>query len=378
VEKRKPERLNALTGLRCFAAINIVLFHFSNPLWFGPLAPVVNAGYASVSFFILLSGFVLAYNYAGRARTGDLSKAKFWIARFTRLYPVYLLSLVIGVGTLAGEFGVHTHPMFWAGVTLTPLLLQGWIPEIATFWNTPAWTMSAESFFYLLFPWLAAWRRATSLHALLARMAAIWIVGMIPGILYAVLKPDGIAHPDRWSTGHFLQMLKFTPLPHLASFVFGILLADLDEVVRRSGYPRLVLGLVGFGGLFGILELGALVPYPVAHDGLFMPLFACIILGLSGENVLAGFFGLRPLVFIGEASYCLYLMHFNLWNLIHNSHVLNRLGLSRFDPWISYGLLIGIALAALHLIEKPAQRVLRKWMIRQRTPKPTPVPVAEW
>ena len=61
----KPARLNALTGLRCFAAINIVLFHFSNPQWFGLFAPVVNAGYASVSFFILLSGFVLAYNYAG-------------------------------------------------------------------------------------------------------------------------------------------------------------------------------------------------------------------------------------------------------------------------------------------------------------------------
>ena len=74
----KPSRLDALTGLRCFAAINIVLFHFSNPDWFNfqgdfrlpgfsshPIhlalnfAPVVNAGYASVSFFILLSGFVL-------------------------------------------------------------------------------------------------------------------------------------------------------------------------------------------------------------------------------------------------------------------------------------------------------------------------------
>ena len=71
VEMRKPARLNALTGLRCFAAVNIVFFHFSNPQWFGPLAPVVNAGYASVSFFILLSGFVLAYNYAARARAGN-------------------------------------------------------------------------------------------------------------------------------------------------------------------------------------------------------------------------------------------------------------------------------------------------------------------
>jgi peptidoglycan/LPS O-acetylase OafA/YrhL len=72
MKERKPARLNGLTGLRTFAAINIVFFHFSNPKWFGPLAPVVNAGYASVSFFILLSGFVLAYNYAGRARDGSI------------------------------------------------------------------------------------------------------------------------------------------------------------------------------------------------------------------------------------------------------------------------------------------------------------------
>ena len=68
MDVQKPARLDALTGLRCFAALNIVFFHFSNPDWFGPLSPVVNAGYLSVSFFIMLSGFVLAYNYAGRAR----------------------------------------------------------------------------------------------------------------------------------------------------------------------------------------------------------------------------------------------------------------------------------------------------------------------
>ena len=104
----KPDRLNALTGLRCFAAINIVLFHFSNPQWFGWLAPVVNAGYASVSFFILLSGFVLAYNYAGRAREGKLDRVRFWKARFTRLYPIYLLSLLLSWRMIPAEYALGT------------------------------------------------------------------------------------------------------------------------------------------------------------------------------------------------------------------------------------------------------------------------------
>ncbi len=359
---RKPGRLNALTGLRCFAAVNIVLFHFSNPEWFGRLAPVVNAGYLSVSYFILLSGFVLAYNYAERARAGQLDRRRFWEARFTRIYPIYFLSLVLAWRMLPVEYGAHTHAMFWTGIALTPFLVQGWVPAIATFMNTPAWTMSAEAFYYTIFPWLASWKKPDRIAPHLAKLGGVWLLGMLPGTLYMIFNPDGIAHPDRWSYGPWLQALKYTPLPHLASFVFGVLLAGLDSVMVRDSRLRFWLGLGGFAGIYGVLMLGPRMPYAIMHDGLLMPLFGCIVLGLAGENRLAAVLGVRPLVFVGEASFCLYLLHFTLWNLIHDSHVLNLLGLSRLDPWISYVLLIGIALFALHFVEKPAQRQLRKWM----------------
>lgn len=362
MEARKPARLDALTGLRCLAAAGIVLFHFSNPESFGFLGPVVNAGFVWLGLFFLLSGFVLAYNYAGRARTGKLDRARFWKTRFTRLYPIYLLSLLLSWRMVAPEYGAHTHAMFWTGMALTPLLLQGWIPSLATFLNTPAWAMPAESFFYLLFPWLAKWKRPAGIWRTLVQLAAVWGLGLIPGLLYIAFNPDGIPHPDRWSWGPWLQALKFTPLPHLASFVFGILLAGVDELAPRPGRLRVALGLAGLGGTFAILELGPLAPYPILHDGLLLPSFGCIVLGLAGENWLATLFGLRPLVLVGEASYCLYLLHFNLWNLIHDTHVLERLGLSRFDPWISYATLIGVALLARYLVERPAQRLLRKWM----------------
>jgi len=360
VEAQKPARLDALTGLRCFAALNIVFFHFSNPDWFGPLAPVVNAGYLSVSFFIMLSGFVLAYNYAGRAREGKLGKVRFWKARFTRLYPIYLLSLALGWTTFLGERAAHTPAMFWAGTILTPLLLQGWIPEIATFGNTPAWTMSAEAAYYVVFPWIAAVRPPQRLIGHLWRLGGLWLLGLIPGTLYVIFNPDHIVHVDRFSSAPWLQALKFTPLPHLPSFTFGVMLASLDEIIDRTGMLRVVLGLIGFAGIYTILVLG--LPYALIHDGLLMPLFGCLILGLSGTNLLSKLFGFRAFVFVGESSYCLYLMHFNLWNLLHASGVLPALGLARFDPWISYVVLVGMGLLALHLVEKPAQKMLRAWM----------------
>jgi peptidoglycan/LPS O-acetylase OafA/YrhL len=362
VETCKPAPLKALTGLRCFAAINIVFFHFSNPQWFGFLAPVVNAGFISVSYFILLSGFVLAYNYAERARNGELDRKRFWEARFTRIYPIYFLSLLLSLNLLRPEYRTHTHAMFWTGVVLTPLLLQGFVPAVATFLNTPAWTMSAEAFYYVLFPWLARWKRPQRMAPHLVKMAGVWALGLVPGALYMAFNPDGIAWPDRWSYGPWLWALKYTPYSHMFSFIFGVMLADLDRMIGRTGHLRFWLGIIGFGGIYALLSLGPLMPYAIMHDGLLMPLFACIILGLAGENPLAHALGARPLVFVGEASYCLYLLHFNLWNLVHSSHVLDALGLSRFDPWISYLLLIALAIFALHFIEKPAQRKLREWM----------------
>jgi peptidoglycan/LPS O-acetylase OafA/YrhL len=252
--------------------------------------------------------------------------------------------------------------MFWVGMALTPLLLQGWVPSLATFLNTPAWAMPAEAFMYALFPWLAKIKRPATVWRNLALLAGVWAVGMIPGLLYLIYQPDGIAHPDRYSWGRWLWALKYTPLPHLASFVFGILLAGLDALVPRSSRLRQLLGLAGFAGVFGLLYMGPLVPFVLLHDALLMPLFGCIVLGLAGENWLATAFSVRPLVFLGEASYCLYLLHFNLWNWIHETHLPERLGVGRFDPWISYATLLAVAVTAMLLVEKPAQRQLRKWM----------------
>ena len=110
----------ALTGLRAFAALNLVFFHFANPKDFGWFAPVVDNGYTSVSFLCCCPDSFLAYNYSDRAARGEMAVGKFWMARFSRLYPVYIFSLVVSLGMLATEFQVHTRPMSMGGVSLDP------------------------------------------------------------------------------------------------------------------------------------------------------------------------------------------------------------------------------------------------------------------
>jgi peptidoglycan/LPS O-acetylase OafA/YrhL len=359
VVKSKKERLPALTGLRAFAALNIVFFHFSNPKWFGPFAPVVDNGFTSVSFFLLLSGFVLAYNYSDKAQQGQLNTRNFWVARISRLYPIYLFALLMSLGMLMDEWHVRSHTQFTWGVLLTPFLLQGWSPTLSTFWNTPAWTMCTEAFFYLIFPLVILWKRPKSIGALVGILLGLWCLGMVLPSLYMGLHPDGDMHPGRYTDGFWMRALKFSPPPHVPSFLFGIVLADLDALIPREARRRLLFGALGMAGIYTVLYFGDIFPYPMMHDGLMMPLYALAVLGLAGHNLIAKFFGFYPFVAVGQASYCLYILHFNLWNLIHNSGILAMTGLERFDPWLSYGLLVGAAVLAMVLIERPAQRFIK-------------------
>ena len=140
---------------------------------------------------------------------------------------------------LPKEYGAHTHGMFWTGVVLTPLLLQGWIPSIATFLNTPAWTMPRK----LLLPHLSLDGEVEEARAYLSppgQAGGGLDFGMFPGALYMYFNPDSIAHPDRWSYGPWLQALKYTPYAHVFSFVFGVMLADWTRWCRARdtcGYP---------------------------------------------------------------------------------------------------------------------------------------------
>src|ERR1700722_14687748 len=88
---RKPP-LPALPGIRSLLSFNIVLFHFTPP-HLGPLRPFVENGFVFVNVFFLISGYILAYNYADRG--ANLVKREFWLARVSRLYPVYLLAVLI-------------------------------------------------------------------------------------------------------------------------------------------------------------------------------------------------------------------------------------------------------------------------------------------
>lgn len=353
--------LPAITGLRAFTATNIVFFHFWNPAWFGPLAPMMDNGYVGVNFFFVLSGFILAYNYVDRHQAGRFNTRQFWQSRFSRLYPVYLMGLLISIPILELEWRYQTRPHFYEGLALTAIMQQGWSPLLATFWNTPAWTLSCEVAFYLMFPLLLAVKWPKSIGRLLVIMFLCWMASLLLPLLYMWIRPDGLAPLNRTSNGYWLRAVKMTPLPHLPSFAFGIALSHLNDRLRFSNRGRFWLALLGLGGVFTVLMQGQRAPYLLMHNGLLTPLFAITILGLAGHHPITRALRFPLFVAVGEASYCLYILHFNLWRWIHESGLLVRLHLMGFDPWISYILLEIAALVAYRWIERPS----RQWILRR-------------
>ena len=189
----------------------------------------------------------------------------------------------------------------------------------------------------------------------------LWVAEHLSGLCYLAETLMAYLHPNRHhSNGWWMRALKFTPPPHLPSFLFGIALADLNARFLVTSRWRIACGTAGLASLYFVLALGERLPYVFLHDGLLMPIFGLAILGLAGENFLSQIFGFLPFVLLGEASYCLYLLHFNLWTLIHDSGILQKTGLIRLDPWFSYLLLVVAAVMTMKWIERPGQRLIRK------------------
>ncbi len=372
---RKPP-LPALSGVRTLLAIFILLFHFTPPhVQF--LHPIIDNSFIFVGTFFLISGFILTYNYDDRALT--LRKRDFWLARFARLYPTYAFVLLLSTPLLFTEWQARPHAEFWTGLLVTPLLLQGWSPSLATFWNTVAWTLSADLVLYLLFPYiLRLWATRGAFLNTPARLVAIilvlWLIGIAPHTWYHLTNPDHLTAPaDRFTGTVWMRVLKYNPAAYLCTFLVGLTLAKLHAIIELTTRRRLVLSAIALLAILSFFYGGAThVPYVIIHGALLLPLFCLLVLGLSGPNLITSAFAFRPLVILGETTFALYLLHFNVFELIHDHHLPERLHVAALDPWISYLFIIALALATVRLVEKPAQRLILGRFGRKPAPLPTP------
>ncbi|MEO6911972.1 MAG: acyltransferase family protein, partial [Edaphobacter sp.] len=177
----------------------------------------------------------------------------------------------------------------------------------------------------------------------------------------------------RYSSTYLIRFLKYTPLPYICTFLVGVVLGKLQHALSITERQRFAIAAASVGALlvvfYGFVQD---LPYLLMHGGLLIPIFAALVLGLSGTNPVSSAFACRPLLIVGESSYCLYLLHFNVLILIRRFHLSQHLHLSAFDPWFSYVFVILFSLAAFRFVENPA----RKAILNHFSPRPQAVQAA--
>jgi len=327
------------------------------PWWYQNFASI---GYVGVNFFFVLSGFILVYTYAGP----PLNARRFWQARFARIYPAYLFSLVVSapffffaVRHLDLPFLAWSKQHLAAACLLTIALLQAWIPPAALTWNAVCWSLSVEAFFYAVFPLLLAWCKKLSERRILPCLIACWLVSLSFAFAYIFLHPDGLANINSGATNLFWKnVLSFNPLVRLPEFATGVFTCWLfltGGINRKFAAPLVIGGLLGVA----IVTISAgKIPNPVLSTGLLSPAFAAIIYGLALQPRWGHFLETRWLILLGNASYSLYLLH---------SIIIMRAfdALSFLPRWPrlagSLAAAIAASLLAYYLIEEPARKALR-------------------
>ncbi|WP_442755696.1 acyltransferase family protein [Methylocystis sp. JAN1] len=354
------KRYLALDGLRGVAALAVIFYHAPWLTHFSDLQITKNA-YLAVDFFFILSGFVIAANYApGIAHGGDLRV--FLTKRFFRLYPLHFVILVALVGLEivklaaqeragASDIAPFTGPNSLSLLLENLLMLQGVGLEGRLGWNPPAWSVGAECVAYLLFAWVA-------LAGLVRRgrlVVAVCVASFAAYLLIAVSE----------------NTLDVTYVLGLVRCVAGFSLGVAIWLYSPQKFPNAPF----VAGAAGLLALAVMAFAGGGATVAIVPLFVGLTAALQyDEGRVAKFLSTRTVQYLGRVSYSIYLTHMPL--LFVFKTVLKRVAHLHFhagahgqildvgSPWIGDGLFAGVVIVVLAVswathkfVEEPGRRL---------------------
>lgn len=416
---RRPD-VPALTGLRFLAAFSVLLAHglsatlTNNEPPQGAVLWLMQASGFGMTLFFVLSGFVIHYNYAGLVTDGRLRGiAAFFWARFARLYPLFLLMMLVYV--LVSQ----RHVAYWTGrpeqinaifqaLPYFLLSIQSWIYKLIgggalidaiRGGSPPTWSISTEWFFYLAYPLIAWFILRARAPAIILLVIGIWCVVWTS---FSTGLYDRAPQIDAWAVGHFgpiaeMQnhedsfvrwLLYVSPYLRIGEFVLGAITAQLYIALQRHDVTRRenTLG----GALFWAAALSVLlVTYLEYSPDVPMTIFRkmnmnfalapsvalLIFCAARYQSAASQLLTSRPAIALGEASYSIYLVHSIVLisavkltgNVVHGT-AYNVLKLI-----VLMAIVVAISLLLYTYYEAPA----RQWLRRRGSKRPAPAAFAD-
>jgi len=368
IDSVRPPQLHALTSIRALFALMVVFHHFvgyhglSAPGWTGDI------GNIAVGWFFMLSGFILAYNFPTLPDRN--TTLKFVVSRFWRLFPVHLVMLVVSIALFADSRSlVRNYPIFFLqSLTLT----HAWDanPSATQAFNVPAWSISVEWFFYLMFPLLIArgWITRALLAAMAFAAAAAWASSLD---CFSSVANFHASRGQFQATCH--ELLLYWPPARLWEFTLGIALCGLSTRMKKwdrsSGIVQVAILLLSVAVFFDRWELIGKFQYGFGSF-LFVPwvvtsfVGAAVILALSLTGLVSRALSFTPLIFLGEISFSVYMTHMLILRFTDDHHIGYTLPIA--IQFIGIYAAATVASACLFLyIERPSRLMLKNFF-RQR------------
>nr|WP_269112548.1 MULTISPECIES: acyltransferase [unclassified Streptomyces]AIE54244.1 PauY24 [Streptomyces sp. YN86] len=306
----RARRLDSLTGMRFVAAGMVFLSHIATGGTFASGSETAQALHTvtktastvGVSFFFLLSGFVLTWS----ARPGD-TYGGFLRRRLVKIYPNHLFTFCLAMVLFAAA---ATPP---GTAVLHLLLLQAWSsdPSVYLGVNGVSWSLSCELLFYALFPLLLPlvrriraarlwwWAGGVAAAVMLLPVVA-QLLPATPAIPATGAALDGVSFDRLW----FLYIF---PLSRLLDFALGMLMA---RIVLSGRWIRLSAGRSALLALAGYV-LGIFTPMVFTIDAVTVVPLALLVASLAhADDAGSGTpMANRPMLRLGEASFAFYLVH---------------------------------------------------------------------
>ncbi len=339
-------KINQLTGMRFVAALVVFLSHLGLDPDASMLGRIFFEGYVGVSFFFVLSGFVLSHSYSEKLRQGEVEKRTYILLRFARLTPLHFLTAL--------PFIMVKFPEGWnyvgAGV-VNLVFLQSWVPHSSVYFslNSPSWSLSNEMFFYSAFLFLASlsFNRLIRFFALLACLVLMTAAAMhyaAPGLVLAGSK----------SFSHWLFYI--FPGFRLLEFVAGMLIFEIW--LRGLRLPSFAFPLA-IVSLICAMSFGKMVPEEFRYSLYYLPFVSILLFSsLNVAGIMRDLMCSRGMVFLGNASFAFYMIHQPILDLLKRAGLADAIGV----PYFAAAGLVAVVVASsltYVIFERPVERALK-------------------
>lgn len=353
LDKTANFRIPGLDALRGIAALGVAIFHFHYYFDAGPnfliLQPFYNGAPFFVDLFFILSGFLLTQVYSHIKSYRELL-----IRRIARLFPLQWLSLIL---VMLGQYYyklIYGTPFIYTfndiyHFMLNIFLLQETGLQKGFSFNGPSWSISVEWIINLIFFIFINKSKRLIIASLILIASSLTLIVAFVGNLTYLTKLFGFL-----DTG----LLKAC-----FGFFIGVLTAKLANLIHHRNSANFAWDVITFlslPALFYFLAstyINNMLGFQLAVVGLLMPL---IIISVANGRIFKKLLSLRPLTWLGDISYAVYLLHFPIQIFIFMFRKHLPFPLNSGEALLCYLVLVtSISHLVFVYFERPAQTYVR-------------------